>query len=411
MHTITFRSIRFRFLIALVCIALLGQGIVLKPALAKKADAPNQSSVGFFPNPGGPWNRKLATVSWSNPQVVFVFGIANDRTIRVRTMDGNQTWSSWTNLGKDPKRRGFESIRAVAWQGHVSLFARDGSYDLWHRGYSPYAGWGAWENLGGSGYAGTFSSGNDIEVVSWAPGRIDVFSNTSVDLTYHKWFDGTNWWPGTTWEPLYFRIGSVVSWGPNRIDTVAKKASLGVRYLYHNYTNGDGLWWPGGNGNGNGEDMNFTPSINDPLLLSSGSNRLDIFANNTDLPAYNTMYKAWTGSGWTGWTNIGNAVPGNCPWVSGVSWGPDRFDIFEVCSGNAPGVYHKGHQNNVWYPSVTGWEYVGGEAALHQVEVTSWGPNRLDIFAIRDDGSMWHLAWGNSGWWPSVNSWEYLGSA
>ncbi|MGC1378851.1 MAG: hypothetical protein WA821_21645 [Anaerolineales bacterium] len=400
MQKITFRDIRFRLLIALVCIALLGQGIVLQPALAKQADAPNKLYTSFLANGVGPY-QTLTAVSWSNPKVTFVFAIANDLSVRERALDGNTlTWGSWTNLGTVPVAgRYFNIIKAVAWQGRVDLFAMDNARDIWHRVYSPYGGWQAWENLGGG--STYFDFGRDIQVVSWAPGRIDVFSNYPWDVTYHKWYGGGAWGPsGSAWEKLNFRAGSVVSWGPNRIDTLGGN-SAGI--FYHHYTNGDGLWWP----SGVGEDMNYT-SYADPLLLSTGSNRLDIFAIPTN-PPYNTVYKAWTGSNWTGWTSLGDGVPGQCPWVTGVSWGPDRFDIFEVRGGSAPGVYHKGHQSNVWYPSLTGWEYVGGEAALNKVEVTSWGPNRLDIFAIRsNDGSMWHLAWGDSGWWPGVNSWELV---
>ena len=400
MQKITFRSIRFRFLIALICIALLGQGIVLQPALAKKADAPNKLSASFLTWINSGYVQTLTAVSWSNPKALFVLGIASDFSIRARSMDGNTLiWNAWTNLGTDPVAgRYFKAIKAVAWQGHVSLFALDSASDVWHKGYSPYGGWGAWENLGGSAYS---DFGTDIQVVSWTPGRIDVFVNYNWDVTYHKWFADNIWGPsGGAWEKLNFRAGSAVSWGANRIDLLGYNSAGNY---FHHYTNNNG-WWP----SGMGEDMSHW-SYADPVLLSTGSNRLDIFAPPAASPVYqSTMYKAWTGSNWTAWTNIGEPVVGNCSSLSGVSWGLDRFDLFEVCAGNAPGVYHKGHQSNVWYPSLTGWEFVGGEAALKKMDVTSWGPNRLDIFAIRTDGSLWHLAWGDSGWWPSVNSWELV---
>ncbi|HLI71707.1 MAG TPA: hypothetical protein VKV19_18270 [Ktedonobacteraceae bacterium] len=52
------------------------------------------------------------------------------------------------------------------------------------------------------------------------------------------------------------------------------------------------------------------------------------------------------------------------------------------------------------------------QAFIHEGEylnynVTSWGPNRLDIFDIGTDSAMYHRAWDGSAWYPS--SWENLG--
>jgi hypothetical protein len=379
---------------------LLGQGIVLQPALAKKADAPKKLSVSFYTWINSGLDQTLTTVSWSNPKALFVFGIATDFSIRVRSMGSTLAWGSWTNLGTDPVTgRYFTGIKAVAWQGHVSLFALDSVHDVWHKGFAPYGGWGAWENLGGSAYS---DFRDNMQVVSWTPGRIDVFVNYNWDVSYHKWFADNTWSPsGGAWEKLNFRAGSAVSWGVNRIDLLGYNSAGNY---FHHYTNNNG-WWP----SGMGDNMNY-PSYEDPLLLSTGSNRLDIFAPPSASPVYqSTMYKAWTGSNWTGWTDIGEAVRGQCSSIGGVSWGTGRFDLFEVCSGTSGGVYHKGHDANYWYPNLTGWEFLGGGTSLAKAEVTSWGPNRLDIFAIqKTDGSLWHLAWGDSGWWPGVNSWELV---
>jgi hypothetical protein len=40
--------------------------------------------------------------------------------------------------------------------------------------------------------------------------------------------------------------------------------------------------------------------------------------------------------------------------------------------------------------------------------VASWGPERLDIFALGTDNQMFHKAWARQ-WSPSQTGWEALG--
>jgi hypothetical protein len=40
--------------------------------------------------------------------------------------------------------------------------------------------------------------------------------------------------------------------------------------------------------------------------------------------------------------------------------------------------------------------------------VESWGPDRLDIFALGKDFDVWHKAWAQ-GWFPSQMDWELIG--
>ena len=65
------------------------------------------------------------------------------------------------------------------------MFATGTDGALWHRYFLSAEGWGPWQSLGGalSGLPG---------VVSWAPGRIDVFAKGSVNNhLLHRWYDGT----------------------------------------------------------------------------------------------------------------------------------------------------------------------------------------------------------------------------
>lgn len=42
------------------------------------------------------------------------------------------------------------------------------------------------------------------------------------------------------------------------------------------------------------------------------------------------------------------------------------------------------------------------------IAAVAWGSNRLDIFGLGTDNSMYHKAWTGSAWWPSSTNWEAL---
>ena len=42
------------------------------------------------------------------------------------------------------------------------------------------------------------------------------------------------------------------------------------------------------------------------------------------------------------------------------------------------------------------------------VAATSWGPNRLDAFAVGANADLYHKAWANGQWLPSVDKFDIL---
>jgi hypothetical protein len=69
----------------------------------------------------------------------------------------------------------------------------------------------------------------------------------------------------------------------------------------------------------------------------------------------------------------------------------------------------------LWHKSSTalgwsGWEALGGGCASRP-EVVSWGPDRLDVFVVGEDGDLWHKWWDGSKWGPSWTEWATLGGA
>lgn len=87
--------------------------------------------------------------------------------------------------------------------------------------------------------------------------------------------------------------------------------------------------------------------------------------------------------------------------IAAVSWGPGRLDVFAVLSDGR--VYHR------WWDagagsSWSGWEDLGGGPFGSRVTAVSWGPGRLDVFAIGIDKAI-HHNWFDRGW----GGWESLG--
>ena len=88
-----------------------------------------------------------------------------------------------------------------------------------------------------------------------------------------------------------------------------------------------------------------------------------------------------------------------------VSWGPNRLDFFAVDAGQGH-LWHKGFDGVAWQ---TAWDDRGApeQAMPGSVSVVSWGPNRLDVFMGGGEYQhVWHTAWNGSSWqlWDSRGS-------
>ena len=100
---------------------------------------------------------------------------------------------------------------------------------------------------------------------------------------------------------------------------------------------------------------------------------------------------------WWPWQSLGGVVL-SAP--EAVTWGPNRLDVFAVGTDHA--MWHRWWDGNSW----GGWESLGG-SVFSDVSAVSWGGNRLDIFAIGTDNAVWHRWWDGSSW----GGWESLGGS
>lgn len=98
---------------------------------------------------------------------------------------------------------------------------------------------------------------------------------------------------------------------------------------------------------------------------------------------------------WSEWRSLGGELtsgPAVC------SWGENRLDVFVI--GTDKSLYHKLWNGSQW----SGWESLGGQLTSNPAAV-SWGPNRIDVFGRGTDNALWHKWWDGSKW----HNWESLG--
>jgi len=68
-------------------------------------------------------------------------------------------------------------------------------------------------------------------------------------------------------------------------------------------------------------------------------------------------------------------------------------------------MFHKAF-DGTWRPAGMDWEALGGRFASPPA-VVSWGPGRLDIFALGVANDMFHKAFDGT-WQPAGTDWESL---
>ena len=83
---------------------------------------------------------------------------------------------------------------------------------------------------------------------------------------------------------------------------------------------------------------------------------------------------------WSRWENLGGNLT-SAPSVS--SWAPNRLDVFARGTDNA--LWHIWWNGTRW----SSWESLGGTITSAPAAV-SWGPNRTDVFARGSGNSLWH---------------------
>ncbi len=178
-------------------------------------------------------------ISWgANRLDVFIRGKAGN--VMIKSWDGNQWWP-WADLGAQIP---FGSKPAVtAWgKERLDIVIRGMDNAIWHKAYSNgnwYPSVTGWNNMGG-----VVSS--DPAMVSWGANRLDIVVRGTDSKLYHKAWDGSNWWPSPTG---YTSLGGyvlkdttpkILSWKPGRLDIFIRDTDHGVQHKAY-----ENAWYPG----------------------------------------------------------------------------------------------------------------------------------------------------------------------
>jgi hypothetical protein len=246
--------------------------------------------------------------------------------------------------------------------------------------------------------------------VSWGKDRLDIFVRGTDGAVYHKAWDGKAWFPSDQPDGWNLIGGSTigapvaVSWGKDRLDLFVRGTDNGI---YHKAW--DGMQWFPSDAADAWNNIGGQTTDN-PAVVSWGKDRLDVFVRGMDGAIY---HKAWDRDHWFPsddpniWERIGGATIGE---PVAVSWGENRLDLF--VRGTNGGIFHKAWDTDQWFPSdkEDGWDNLGG-MTKGTPSVVSWEKGRLDICACGLDMRLYQKAWANNQWFPSgdPNDWKLIG--
>ncbi len=399
--------LRFK-LFAVLCVALLGQGLLIRPALAHASDRDPRFSV----------------ISRSSGKL-DIFIVRNGE-IWMKSWTGS-LWTSWRSLGRAANGDPFYTVYAVAsGNNRWDIFSTVGVFGnrVWHKFFDGVVEFG-WESRGDVGRSSPYG----IQAVSTGNGQLDLFTRESGDggtgnaLWKRRSANGV-WTPCDTcnWTALDntasdFSFTALAHSG-NRID-IFRRSGTDQRIL-RKYYNGTS-WGP----------VNFITkqSLNvwqdmggwaneTPYAVSWGTSRIDVFVRGTDDNVYIDSTDD-AGAHWYGWGFLGRGATNNttdASAVSAVAWGLNRLDVF---MREDTTVYHKAWTGTNWWPSdAGGWENLGSMPThpfAHPPLPVSWGSSRIDLFYYEHTGgetnsqTLYHKWTNGSGWGPSQTEWENLG--
>jgi len=261
----------------------------------------------------------------------------------------NSTWGPSTYDWDDRKGQLQNAPEVISWgDNRLDVFAIGEGNGLntmsWNT--SNQADWGSWIPLGGS-----FSTKIMPSAVSWGKGRIDVFAVGKRDgILYRRFLDknATNWQPFYGFENLGGKLTGrpiVVTWGPGRLDVFARGGDGGLWHMFMK----EGLWsdwhWLGADIRG------------EPAAVSCAKDRIDVFVWGEDFHYYS---KGFDGTNWSpaeGFKPMGGGEFGGPPKVITRSEGV--IDLFGYSSRGS--VMHRSWDKKTfgWTPE-DGFENWGG---------------------------------------------------
>jgi Peptidase family M23/Repeat of unknown function (DUF346) len=227
------------------------------------------------------------------------------------------------------------------------------------------------------------TAGRGVDVASWGPGRLDVFTRGGDDRLKHRWFDNGEW---SQWEDLGGVLTAdptAVSWGEGRLDVFVRGTN---HHLYHKYYR-QGVGWSSGY-----DDLGGILT-SAPDAASWAQDRLDIFARGGE----NQLVHKWftRENGWSDWEHLGGNLTSG---PAAVADQPGRLNVF------ARGGDHQLVQK-YYSGSWSSWQDLGG-TLTSDPDAVSREPDRISVFVRGGGNRLFHKHYLRGEGWSSFENFE-----
>jgi hypothetical protein len=259
------------------------------------------------------------------------------------------SWGGWVKLDNGFATGG---LAVASWAANRrDLFTISSDQALWHKWWDG-GRWSGWERLGGGPFTGQPAA------VSWGQNRLDIFAVGTDQKLWHLFFDNGNW---GSWETFggVLKLGvAAASWGPRQLTVY----TIGINNSIYSLSFGSNGW-------SDFQQLNSL-STSPPAATAYAENELTLGCigggNNLYFDNYNSGYRGWINAGGIGLD------------VATASWGPYQFAFF--VRGPDFKVYLKTYDNG----SSNDWVDLDG-VAIYPLAAIAPGPDWMEVYAIGPD--------------------------
>jgi hypothetical protein len=335
-------------------------------------------------------NSWILVESPGNTPIPFQVTAAADKSLADYSLSGKSTGLALQTASRQTIQSPGSPALAIAW-GILNLYATNSDGNIYYQ--TGIAGnWeGFYEILQGS-----FSQ--TPAIVSPTLGEFALFSVGNDGSLYHASGDGGLWYGlARVIQPFPLNLQligtpSVQMGYPNPFDVLVH-GSDGNLYHFWYYQN---KW--------NGPELHAAPSkvsfVGSPAATGGGPTELEVFSIGSDGNLYHT---GWTlATGWWGPLLIENQ-PSMTPAITypahlinspaaGIG-GLNPIDVFAI--GQDGNLYHAWYYQDKW----NGMENLGGNNLVGSPCLVLHGPSNLEVFAIGADGNLYHKNWVGGSWY------------
>ncbi|GAA2243598.1 family 43 glycosylhydrolase [Herbiconiux moechotypicola] len=344
------------------------------------------------------------------------------KTTTATTFDGNDrrlmakqvTWSGDTPVFGSPQAVGstialpsgdpgtVNAAPAVtsAATDSLALFTRTGDGQVRRSTWTVSGGWSGWTAMGDGGVR-TIANPT---AHSHTTNVIDLYTTRLDGSIAQTWTTGGAW---SAWQTLGTPSGGATSapsastWGIDRQNVYVRGTGLNPSTnelsgrIYER-------WWSSGTGWSGWRDLGAPTggALSAPAAVSRTFDRTDVFVRT----AGNTIaVTRWDGANWSSWQNLGSAGGGIVSNLSAADWGADRIHVY--------GTARDGNVYERYWTTAGGWstwQSLGAPSggAASSPGVVSRANDLIDVFVRDGSGDIHRKTWNGTSWsgWSAITT-------